>query len=105
MKQRRFLPRSKIDEMRFQVGQSIQIDAYDIKVTKIGNRYHARLFKGERIVAEMSCELRIDIGYICRQLMRTEDKMGGDRVTSASRNRLNTKSINFKGPVGKVWYR
>lgn len=76
-----------------------------IKVTKINNRYHARLSKDDVFIAEMSCELRIDIGYICRQLMRWEDKMGGSPVTSASRHRLNNKPDNFGGPVGKVWYK
>lgn len=79
------------------------MNGYQIKVTKIKNRYHARLMKLDVVISEMASELRIDIGYICRQLMRWEDKMGGDEVTSASRNRLNTKPDNFRGPVGKIW--
>ncbi len=77
---------------------------YEVKVTRIKNRYHARLLKNKVVLSEMACELRIDIGYICRQLLRWEDKSGGDKYTSASRKRLSSKEINHRGPVGKVWY-
>jgi hypothetical protein len=76
---------------------------YQIKVTRINNRYHARLMKLDVVISEMACELRIDIGYICRQMMRWEDKMGGDKFTSASRNRLNTHPDNSLVPIGKIW--
>ena len=77
---------------------------YTVKVTRIKNRYHVRLIRHTTVIAEMACELRIDIGYVCRQLVRWEDKSGGDEFTSASRERLNTNPDNFRGPVGKVWY-
>jgi hypothetical protein len=77
---------------------------YSVKVTRIKNRYHARLYLGNDIISETACELRIDIGHICRYMMRWEDKMGGDIQTSRSRKRLNTKPNNYGGPIGKVWY-
>jgi len=87
------------------LGVGVINDVYEIKVTKIKNRYFARLFKFGAVISEMSCEYRIDIGYICRQMMRDEDKMGGNMVTSASRKRLNTNLDNIKKPVGKTWYK
>jgi hypothetical protein len=77
---------------------------YTTKVTRIKNRYHARLYHGTNIIAETACELRIDIGHICRYMMRWEDKMGGDCQTKSSRHRLNSNPDNYRGPVGKVWY-
>ena len=87
------------------LGVGVINDVYEIKVTKIKNRYYARLFKFGDVISEMSCEYRIDIGYICSQMMRDEDKIGGNMVTSASRGRLNINLDNIKKPVGKIWYK
>jgi len=77
----------------------------EIKVTKIGPRWHAGLFYKGKVHSEMACEVRQDIGYICRQLARWFDKCGGDCVAAdATRTRLNRKETNYQGPVGKVWY-
>lgn len=77
----------------------------EIKVTKINSRWHARLtYKGE-VWDEMACANRVDIGYICRTMMRWFDKNGGcSKVASDSRRRLNQKETNHQGPVGEVWY-
>jgi len=80
------------------------VNTYEVKVTKINNRYHARLVKLGKCIDEMACELREDIGYISRYMIRIEDKSGGDEFTSASRYRLNTNPDNFGGPKGKVWH-
>lgn len=77
----------------------------EIKVTKIGPRWHARLFYKGNVHSEMACEVRQDIGYICRDLARWFDKCGGDCVAAdATRTRLNRKETNYRGPVGKVWH-
>ena len=77
----------------------------EIKVTKIKNKWHARLTKGDVIYDEMACEQRVDIGVICRIMMRWYDKNGGcSKVASDSRSRLNQKETNHIGPVGKIWY-
>jgi hypothetical protein len=73
----------------------------DIKVTKIKNRWHARLFVNGILSDEMACELRSDIGWICREMMRWCDKMGaGSRHTTSARLRHNEDG----GPRGKVLY-
>lgn len=72
-----------------------------VKVTKIGARWHARLMDGETLRDEMACEHRIDIGYICREMMRWQDKGGGDQFTHAARRRHNERT---GGPLGRVWY-
>lgn len=73
----------------------------DIQVTKIGNRWHARLVKGDVVLDEMACSERVDIGWICRKIMRWADKgFDQDEFTSASRYRHNKDSQ----PVGKIWY-
>ena len=73
----------------------------DIRVTKIGNRWHARLVKGDIVLDEMACSERVDIGWICREIMRWADKgFDQDEFTSASRYRHNKDSQ----PVGKIWY-
>jgi len=69
---------------------------YTIKVTRIKD-WHARLFLNGLLVDEMSCKLRSDIGWICREMMRWADKMGGDSHTSSARRRQGQA-------VGKVKY-
>lgn len=71
---------------------------YSIKVTKINDNFHARLKKGSKIISEMACKSKQDIGFICRELLRWEDKMGGDKFTSSARNRQNNNE-----PVDKIW--
>lgn len=69
----------------------------EIRVTKIGNKWHARLLYGEEVRSEMSCDDRADIGWISRELLRMDDKMGGtSKFASAARSR------QTGGPVGKV---
>jgi hypothetical protein len=77
----------------------------EIKVTKIKNRWHARLTYAGTVWDEMACDTRVDIGYICRTMMRWFDKNGGcSKVASDSRARLNQKETNHIGPQGQIWY-
>ncbi len=72
-----------------------------IKVTRIKNKWHARLAYEEKIFDEMACECLEDVGYICREMLRWDDKLGGEsKYASASRHR-NKQTI----PIGKIWYR
>ena len=59
----------------------------DIKVTRIGKRWHCRLFiDGKLFFLEAAVDRRDCIGYACVQLLRTADKLGlSSRRTSASR--------------------
>ena len=71
----------------------------EIKVTRINSRWHARVTIGAIVRDEMACELRRDIGWICREMLRWLDKGGeGGQFASAARHRQQT------GAVGKVWY-
>lgn len=73
-------------------------DDYELVVTRIHKRWHARLFFQGNLVDEMACANRVDIGWICRQMLRWQDKAGGNKFTSAARKRI------VRGPVGQVWY-
>ena len=78
------------------------IDYLKIKVTRINNKWHARLINTEtnEILDEMACTKRQDIGWICREMLRWHDKLGGtSQLASAARKRQQSKI------VGKVWYR
>ncbi len=71
----------------------------DIRVTRIKHRWHARLYVDNLFFDEMACENRVDIGYICRTMLRWYDKGGGcSSFASAARHR------NKAGPSGRVWY-
>ena len=72
-----------------------------IKVTHIKNRYHARCRIDGKIVDEMTCSNKQDIGVICREILRWQDKMGGNKYTSWSRSRQDPK---LRKPIGRVWY-
>ena len=75
----------------------------EIKVVTINNRYHARLYKGEKVLDEMACEHKEDIGYICRTMLRWYDKMGGNSTfAKQARKRLNAQNCF---PIGKIWYK
>jgi hypothetical protein len=78
----------------------------EIKVTKIKNRWHARLIEDGKVHSEMACDLREDIGYLCRNLLRWYDKCGGVSIYAhKSRQRWNSKQeANRWYPVGRVWH-
>lgn len=72
---------------------------FDIKVTRIKDKFHARLYQNNQLLDEMICQLRIDIGYICREMLRWQDKLGNSNSqTKSARRRQN---IN----IGKIYYK
>lgn len=74
-------------------------EAPAIKVTKIRNRWHARLLYGSRVRDEMACECQQDINWICRELLRWDSKMGGtSKFSDVGRHKFRAQ------PIGKVWY-
>jgi len=77
----------------------------EIKVTRIKNRWHARLILPNGDVhSEMACALREDIGFLCRSLLRWYDKCGGVSIYAhKSRERWNAKDNRWH-PIGKVWH-
>jgi len=75
----------------------------DIKVTKIENRFHARLMHNDYIMDEMACKDKQDISHICSEMLRWADKLGYQSpMASASRKRRLRKPSY---PIDKVWYR
>jgi hypothetical protein len=52
------------------------IEPLSIKVTKIGKKWHCRLFRLDKIHDETFCLEKSDIGRCCRDMLRWYDKMG-----------------------------
>lgn len=84
------------------IDQSNKDPIDDVKVTKIGNRWHARLIENGKVIDEMACERREDIGWISREMLRWYAKTGGSsRFADSARDRHNESTK----PAGKIWYR
>ena len=82
----------------------MQDQQLEIKVTRINNRYHARLINAttQEVLDEMACQLRRDVGWISREMLRWYSKLGGQsQFAEAARDRQNNSTI----PVGKTWTR
>ena len=78
-----------------------------IKVTRIGSKWHARLFDKEgKVIDEMAADLRIDIGHVCRTMLRWYDKCGGmSRFASSARARMwNLNKHPVGSPKGRIYY-
>ena len=77
------------------------------KVTTIDGRFHCRLIrkKDSSVASEMACEVRGDIGYCMRYMLRMYDKCGGmSPMADASRHRQKGVARCEPVPKGKVWY-
>lgn len=61
--------------------------AYRTKSTWLGKEYGCRIFLNDELIVEARCKNRIMIGPTFRDLLRTLDKLGGDKFTSAARKR------------------
>lgn len=72
----------------------------NIKVTKICNKWHARLLDDGKVLDEMACASRLDIGWICREMLRWYDKAGNVSKWAAS-----ARKKHVAMPVCKVWYK
>lgn len=71
----------------------------EIKVTKIAKRWHARLSIDGEVIDEMACELQCDIGWICREMLRWHDKLGGcSKFANAAREQQTVSS------KGRIWW-
>lgn len=72
------------------------------KVTKINDRWHARLLQlaDDELFDEMACDNKENIGYICCTMLRWADKMGwSSPMAHAARERQKSKPA-----PGKIWY-
>ena len=71
------------------------------KCTKINNMFHVRLIdiRTSNVLDEMACELKQDIGYCCKEMLRWHDKLGGmSKMADKSRERFRNQ------PIGKIKY-
>ena len=77
------------------------------KVTTINGRHHCRLLKAGKVLNEMACREKEDIGYCIRYMMRMHDKCGGmSLMADNSRHRPARKppgTVSYI-PKGKIWY-
>ena len=71
-----------------------------VSVTRMGSRWIGKLTVKGKIFDRMACALKRDIGWMCREMLRWYDKLGGTSEWAKSARRRQTIS-----PVGKVWYR
>lgn len=78
----------------------------EIKVTRIKDRWHARMLVNGEIRDEMACDTQCDIGLICRTMLRWYQKLGGaSTYASKARHRGCVKpQRQYKGAQGKIWY-
>ena len=77
-------------------------EIFRTKVTRIKDRWHARLIliETDRVIDEMACDTRLNIGYCCHTMLRWASKLGwSSPMASSSRKR-----VVHKVP-GKIWYR
>lgn len=69
-----------------------------ISVTRMGRRWIAVMTVRGKEFDRMACATKVDIGWICREMMRWYDKTGGcSKWASSARRRQRGK------PHGKVW--
>jgi hypothetical protein len=77
-------------------------EIFETKVTRIKNRWHTRLILIEtgKIVDEMACDDRRNIGYCCHEMLRWADKLGWDSPMARA-----TRRRNQQQPVpDNIWY-
>lgn len=70
-----------------------------LKTTNINGIWHARLISDDgKLLDEMACKLKEDIGWICREMLRWQDKLGNSNAQTSSARRRQQPN-----PKGKVW--
>ena len=74
---------------------------YDTKTTNIAGYYHCRLFRDGKLVSEIRCSFKEDIGWCFREMLRWQDKLGFiSKFASAARER----QMETPNPKGKyIW--
>jgi len=68
---------------------------HEVKVNRIGDVYHCQVFTNGILNQEAIAENQSEIGYVCKDLLRWEDKCGNlSAFASSARARLNKRHIN-----------
>lgn len=71
-----------------------------IKVTNIKGGYHARLFSDQgKILDEMSCKAKADIGWICREMLRWQCKLGSTDPWARNARQHHNDDVTPKGVI------
>jgi len=66
-----------------------------VEVRKINNAWHCRVFLNDVLNQEARCFTPSDIGFMCRSMLRWEDKCGNiSRYAGAARERHNRKDFS-----------
>jgi hypothetical protein len=69
---------------------------HEVKVNRIGNVYHCQVYTNGLLNQEAIAENQSEIGYVCKSLLRWEDKCGNiSAFANAARERLN-KEIDLR---------
>jgi hypothetical protein len=77
------------------------VEPLSTKVTCIAGKYHCRLFNNGVLVSEIQCDLKQDIGWSCREMLRRQSKLGSiSRFAEAARER----QMKTPNPVGKYMW-
>jgi len=75
---------------------------YSTSVTRTDIGWYCRVFHGENALVQTLVKKREDIGPAIKDLLRTIDKLGGDRFTNAARSRITEEfSVKHEWLVGK----
>jgi hypothetical protein len=69
-----------------------------VTVTRMGRRWIATLTVKGKAYDKMACALKADIGWMCREMLRWYDKLGGCSKWAASARRRQRGK-----PQGRVW--
>jgi len=71
----------------------------NIQVTRMGNRWIGVLTENDKEIDRMACFLKSDIGWICREMLRWYDKLGGDSAWAESARKRQTETPKPRGKV------
>lgn len=75
----------------------------EVRVTKIGRRWHCRLFIRGVLFMELATDTRKGIGWCCQHMLRWASKMGiGGRWSQRSRDHYSGKRAHAK--PARVWF-
>ena len=73
-------------------------DSLELKVTRVGRVWIGALKVNGVVNSNMACNKKCDIGYMCREMLRWFDKLGGNSKWARS-----ARKRQCGMPSGKVW--
>jgi hypothetical protein len=85
------------------MSKSVKTVEPEIRVTKIKNRWHSRLIVNDKVYDEMACDNSLDIGWICREMLRWYSKMGNISHRAEFARDGFPERRKRAMPVGRIW--